>query len=50
MLAKWARNPDLKPYEELFRSEPNEAWFDSARDPDHPTQFEIATLKRKTAA
>ena len=45
MLAKWARNPDLKPYEELFRSEPNEAWFDSARDPDHPTQFEIATVR-----
>jgi len=45
MLAKWARNPALTPYEELFRSEPNEAWFDSARDPNHPTQFEIATVR-----
>lgn len=48
MLAKWARNPELKPYEELFRSEPNEAWFDFARDPDHPTQFEIATVRPET--
>lgn len=45
MLAKWARNPELKPYEEVFRAEPNEAWFDFARDPDHPTQFEIATVR-----
>lgn len=45
MLAKWARNPELLPYEEVFRSEPNEAWFDLARDPDHPTQFEIATVQ-----
>lgn len=45
MLAKWARNPELKPFEEMYRSEPNEAWFEAARDPDHPTQFEILTVR-----
>ena len=45
MIAKWGRNPEFLPYEEIFRSEPNEAWFDPARDPDHPTQFEIASVR-----
>jgi hypothetical protein len=45
MLAKWSRNPELKPYEEIFRAEPNEAWFDPARNPDSPTQFEIGTIR-----
>lgn len=45
MLAKYARNPALTPYEQIFRSEPNESWFDPARDPNHPTQFEIGTIR-----
>jgi len=45
MLAKWARNPALRPYEEIFRAEPNEAWFDPLRAPDNPTQFEIGSLQ-----
>lgn len=48
MLAKWARNPELRPYQQLFRVEPDEAWFDVVRDPDHPTQFEIATARPET--
>lgn len=45
MLGKWARNPNLRPYEQVFRIEPNEAWFDVSRDPDHPTQFEIGAAR-----
>jgi len=45
MLAKYSRNPELRPYEEVFRSEPNESWYDPFRDPDHPTQFELGTIR-----
>jgi hypothetical protein len=45
MLAKWGRNPEVRPYEDMFRSEPNDAWFDVSRDPDHPTQFEILSIR-----
>lgn len=45
MLAKYSRNPELRPYEEVFRSEPNEGWYDASRDPDHPTQFELGTIR-----
>lgn len=44
MVAKYARNPELRPYERLFRSEPNEAWFDLNRNPSNPTQFEIGSV------
>lgn len=44
-IAKYGRSPALRPYEELFRSEPNDAWFDPSRDPDRPTQFEIASVR-----
>ena len=45
MLAKWARNPEMLPYEEVFRTEPSESWFDPSRNPDQPTQFELATVR-----
>jgi hypothetical protein len=45
IMAKIARNPETKPYHELFRVEPNEAWFDPARSPTSPTSFEIGAVK-----
>ena len=48
LLAKYARSPECRAYEELFRSEPNESWYDPARDPEHPTQFELGTIRPGT--
>lgn len=45
LLAKYGKYPVFKVYEQLFRIEPNESWFDPARDPTRPTQFEIATVR-----
>jgi len=45
MIAKWGKYQIFKVYEQVFRVAPNEAWFDPARDPNHPTQFEIATVR-----
>lgn len=44
LLAKYGKTPIYKIYEQVFRVEPNQAWFDPLRDPAHPTQFEIATV------
>jgi len=43
--ANIARNPLLRIFEYVQRTEPNESWFDPARDPSHPTQFELGTVK-----
>ncbi len=42
--AQIARNPSIKIFEYVYRTEPNEAWFDPARNPSNPTQFELGTV------
>jgi hypothetical protein len=43
-LSQYGRSPDLSHYEQLFRVEPNESWFSTARSPSNPTQFEIGSI------
>lgn len=43
-LAQYGRSPVLEQYEEMFRTEPNDSWFDPNRSPSNPTQFEIGAV------
>jgi hypothetical protein len=43
-LSQYGRSPILEHYDEIFRVEPNDSWFDPARNPNNPTQFEIGAV------
>lgn len=47
-LADYGRPPVLEHYEEIFRVEPNDSWFDPIRSPSNTTQFEIGSLSAQT--
>ena len=44
-LAALLRSPEFLPVEWCWNAEPNEAWYDPARSPSNPTQFEIGSKK-----
>jgi hypothetical protein len=46
-LADYGKVPALDMYEEIFRTEPNDAWFDPARSPSNVIQFEMAAVTSK---
>jgi hypothetical protein len=43
-LERTAQNPALESFEKLFRTTPDDAWYDVSRSPSNPTQFEIGTF------
>lgn len=47
-LNAYGRAPALEVYEEIFRIEPNESWFDPNRSQSNPTQFELASISADT--
>lgn len=44
-LAGLVQSQEFQPFEWLWTAEPNEAWYDPARNPSNPTQFEIGSKK-----
>lgn len=43
-LERTAQNPALESFEKMFRTMPDDAWYDVTRSPSNPTQFEIGTF------